>query len=207
VVTPLCFPNIALAKFHALGKTVKYDGLKEEVYLAEYRPCNNPIEQLNISKDKIIVVVRPPATMALYHRFPNDLFYEAVQHILHDRDVAMVAFPRSKEQRKILESFSDTKLKIPEKAVDGRDMLHHADMVLSAGGTMNREAAVLGVPAYTVFKGRIGAADRSLIAMGRIVPIRSKDDFKRIVIQKAKQKRPLVNPNVRKTLINIILQH
>ncbi|MGB3477685.1 MAG: DUF354 domain-containing protein, partial [bacterium] len=206
VVTPVCFPDAALLRFNALGKTVKYEGLKEEVYLVEHRSCNNPLEQLNISKDKVIVIVRPPATMALYHRFKNDLFYETVHHILQNRDVAMIAFPRSVEQRKIFESFGDPKLTIPQKAVDGRDMLHYADMVLSAGGTMNREAGVLGVPAYTVFKGKIGAADKSLIALGRIVPIRSKDDFKKIVIQKAKQKISLVNPNVRKALINIILE-
>lgn len=206
VVTPLCFPDRALIKFNALEKVIRYEGLKEEVYLADYTCCNNPLEQLNVNNEKVIVVVRPPATMALYHRFANDLFYETVQYILNNDNTEMIAFPRSEEQRKIFQSFGDSKLIIPPKAVDGRDILHHADLVLSAGGTMNREAGVLGVPAYTVFKGKIGAADKSLIAMGRIVPIRSRGDFDKISIQKAKQKISLANSNVRTTLINIILQ-
>ena len=206
VVTPLCFPDEALRKFNAVGKTLKYDGLKEEVYLNERCSGRNPLKYLGLQDDKVIIIVRPPATMALYHRFTNDLFYDAVQYLLEDEKTIMIAFPRSKDQQEIFKSLSKLNLVVPEKPCDGRDLLHYADMVLSAGGTMNREAGVLGVPAYTIFKGKIGAADRSLIDMGRIIPIKSKEDFGKIVIKKAKRQTPLVNPDVRKRLVNIILQ-
>jgi predicted glycosyltransferase len=204
VVTPLCFPDSALKKFNALQKTVKYNGLKEEVYLYAHRFDRDIKKKLGIDDDSIVTVVRPPATMALYHRFANDLFYEAVQYILQYDNIKMVALPRSAQQQAIFESFADPRIIIPDKAVDGRDLLHFSDIVLSAGGTMNREAGILGIPAYTVFKGKIGAADKYLIDRGRIITIKNSDDFRKIIIQKAMRKKPLTGSNIRKELVDII---
>lgn len=205
VVIPQCFPDEALTKFNAVEKAVKYEGLKEQVYLSDFRTYENPLQELNIDSSKVVVIARPPATMALYHRFENDLFYDVIEHLLKDKKITMIAFPRSKEQKMFLESFGYTSLFIPPKPVDNRSLLHHTDLVISAGGTMNREAGVMGVPAYTVFKGMIGAADRYLIDLGRIIPINSKEDISKIAVRKIEHNNSLVNTNVKRTLINIIL--
>ena len=206
VVTPIHFPEESLARFGALKKTVTYDGLKEQVYLSSYQPDRDFRKCLDLDAQRIIVTVRPPATMALYHRFENTFFYDVVKSLTKHRDVTVIAIPRVLEQRGIFESFGSDRLIIPDSALDGRDLVYHSDLVISAGGTMTREAAVMGTPAYTLFRGRIGAVDKYLIKLGRIVPILCKEDTDKIKITKIDKKKVLSNPSVTTTILHYILQ-
>jgi len=205
VVTPTFFPDKALSRFGALNKTIKFDGLKEQVYLSDFRPEQGFLHSLDIDENKIIVTTRPPATMALYHRFEHDFFYEVVKHLLRNKDVIVIAVPRSEEQRETLQSLELPNLIIPEKALDGRNLLFYSDIVVSAGGTMNREAAVLGTPAYTVFKGRIGAVDQYLIDQGRITPIHSYDGVAKVRIEKKDRRSVLADKTLTSHITDLIL--
>ncbi len=205
VVTPACFPDEFLIKYGAIHKTFKFDGLKEQLYLSDFQPDQDFLNSLNIDKNKIIVVARPPATMALYHRFENDLFYDVIKYILKNKEVIMIVMPRSENQRFSLMSINESNLIIPEEVLDGRDLMCCSDIVISAGGTMNREAAILGIPAYTVFKGNMGAVDKYLIDLGRIVPIENLNDVKKIYIQKNLKKDTLINTNLTTNLVDLIL--
>jgi hypothetical protein len=72
---------------------------------------------------------------------------------------------------------------VPERAIDAQSLIAFADLVVSAGGTMNREAVALGTPVFTTFAGRMGGVDEALIADGRlrvladpaVLPLRKRD--------------------------------
>jgi predicted glycosyltransferase len=87
--------------------------------------------------------------------------------------VHAVVLPRTREQRDAVRAAGLPSLLVPERAVDALSLVAGADLVVSAGGTMNREAVALGVPVYTTFAGRLGAVDEALIASGRLLPLTS----------------------------------
>ncbi len=204
VVTPAVFPDDALSKYGASHKVIKYDGLKEQVYLSDFEPQHNVLDHLDIDSEKIIVIARPPATMALYHQFENAFFYEIVKYLIKKKDVVVIALPRSGAQRETLKSLESSRLVIPEKAVDGRSLVYYSDIVLSAGGTMNREAAVLGVPAYTAFIGKIGAVDKYLINLGRIKLIKNFEDIEKIPLRKKEKKNVLKDHSITQQILKYI---
>ncbi len=207
VVTPYVFPEKSLIRHGGLNKNIKFDGLKEQVYLSDFEPDPYFLQSLGIDNSQVIVAARPPATMALYHRFENTLFYEVLYYLARQKNTTVIVFPRSEAQRIELKTMEDMKLIIPETALDGRNLLYHSDIVISAGGTMNREAAVLGTPAYTLFKGQIGAVDRYLIDSGRIVQIRDSADFKLIKVEKKKRADMLRKPGLKRDIVNIICEN
>jgi uncharacterized protein len=154
----------------------KYSGIKEDVYVPEFKPDPSIITQLQLNAD-VIVTVRPPATEAHYHNPEAEVLFETLmEHICSTKGVKAVLLPRNGAQkRKIVADhprwFEDSKVIIPEEVVDGLNLLWHSDLAVSGGGTMNREAAALGVPVYSIFRGKIGAVDRSLQVQGRLVLI------------------------------------
>jgi predicted glycosyltransferase len=143
-----------------------YPGLKEQVALADFEPDPSVLDDLSLERERLIVVMRPPATMSLYHRgLHNTVFDEALTAVL-DQGAQVVLLPRTPAQA---EGFARVPgIVIPARPVDGPSLVWSADAVISAGGTMNREAAVLGVPTWTTFAGELGAVDRQLVAEGRM---------------------------------------
>jgi predicted glycosyltransferase len=131
VIVPRAFPDASLRRFGARARKVRrYNGTKEDVYLADFKPdpeFNLQLRALGVESTDVLIVVRPPAREALYHRFENELFYAA---------------------------HATPSFIVPERALDGANLIAAADLVVSAGGTMNREAAALGVPAATIYAGR-----------------------------------------------------
>jgi uncharacterized protein len=126
------------------------------------------LDELALDPARPIVVVRPPPEVSLYHRFQNDLFAAVLDH-LHSAaaDGAQpVVLPRVDSQREELQRVPG--FIVPQRAIDAQSLIAHADLVISAGGTMNREAVALGTPVYTTFEGRLGAVDERLIAEGRL---------------------------------------
>ncbi|MBA2506073.1 MAG: DUF354 domain-containing protein [Thermoleophilaceae bacterium] len=172
VLVPEAFPESSLRRCGAaLRKVRRYAGLKEEIYLTGFEPDRGVLEELGIDPAKVLAVVRPPPDGALYHRMTNDRFEEILRMIDSEPGVEAVLLPRSAAQR---ERFgAEFGLRIPAGAIDGPSLVALADLVVGAGGTMNREAAVLGTPAYSLFAGEMGAVDRDLIGRGTLTDLRA----------------------------------
>jgi uncharacterized protein len=79
--------------------------------------------------------------------------------------------PRTDLQRQTVRSLRFPSLIVPDGAVDAQSLIALADLVVSAGGTMNREAVALGTPVYTTYGGRLGGVDEQLIREGRLRPL------------------------------------
>jgi predicted glycosyltransferase len=149
-------------------RIVRYPGLKEEYYLHDFEPDATILQQLGVNPQSIVVVLRPAPEVTLYHRVQNPLVDELVQTLAAREDVTLVIVPRTAEQRERYAADPRPNVFVPQRAVDGLSLIAAADMVIGAGGTMNREAVALGTPAYTLFAGRLGAVDERLIAEGRL---------------------------------------
>jgi hypothetical protein len=172
VVVPDAIPPGRLAQYGVRPpKLLQYPGLKEEYYLADFEPDPGVVEALGISRDRILVVLRPPPDVSLYHRHANPLFPRVLRALGRCEDVAAVVLPRTDEQREYVRSLALHSVVLPEHAVDAQSLIAEADLVVSAGGTINREAVALGVPVYTTFGGRLGGVDQALIGDGRLVPL------------------------------------
>jgi uncharacterized protein len=171
VVVPDLIPAERLYRYGARGKIAAYPGLKEEYYLADFEPDPAILAQLSLDPAQPIVVVRTPPAVSLYHRFENDLFGEVLSRL---RGTQTVVLPRTDEQR--AELVSDGGFIVPERAIDAQSLIAYADLMVSAGGTMNREAVALSTPVFTVFEGRLGAVDERLIADGRLRRLQRADE-------------------------------
>jgi uncharacterized protein len=204
VIVPEPFPIELINKYGAKKKTVIYPGVKEQVYLSDFNPDYDFRKKEGIPDHVPLVVIRPPAPWTAYHRFENDLFDKLLYHITSLNDLFILFLPR-------LESQADSVRHLPgitiaDHVYDGPDLMYHADMVISGGGTMNRESAVIGTTTKTVFKGKLGAVDRYLIEKGRMEHVRTIKDIHRIAIQKDKRKKTLLNgSNSLNTIVDEIL--
>ena len=200
VLVPSAIPEEALAPYGMRPpKLVRYPGLKEEYYLADHAIDDGVLPELGLDPARLIAVVRPPPEVTLYHRGAStDLFARTLERLLGAPEVQTVVLPRTAEQRSALSGGAAI---VPEHAIDGPSLVAAADLVISAGGTMNREAAALGVPAYTPFAARLGAVDRRLIEEGRLRRLESPDD---IVLERRIRDAPppLRDPEV---LVDLIL--
>ncbi len=164
VVVPDAIPPERLYQYGARGKIRAYEGLKEEYYLADFEPDPAVLQELGLDSAQPIVVLRTPPDVSLYHRFENDLFAQVLERV---RGAAQaVVLPRTAEQRAELARAGG--FIVPERAIDAPSLVAFADTVVSAGGTMNREAVALGTPVYTTFEGRLGAVDELLLREGRL---------------------------------------
>jgi predicted glycosyltransferase len=172
VVVPQAIPPERLERYGARPpKLAQYPGLKEEYYLADFEPDRAVLEPLAIDPARVLVVLRPPPDVSLYHRHSNPLFPQTVDFLGRHEEVQAIVLPRTEEQRAYVESLALPSLVVPKRAVDAQSLIALADLVVSAGGTMNREAAALGVPVWTTYGGRLGGVDEELIRQGRLKPL------------------------------------
>ncbi len=172
VVVPDAIPSERLRRYGAAGKVRAYPGLKEEYYLADLEPDGAVLDELGLDPGAPIAVVRTPPEVSLYHRFEHDIFGAILTRLREQGQV--VVLPRTPEQRRELTSAGG--FVVPENAIDGPSLVALADLVVSAGGTMNREAVALGTPVWTTFEGRLGAVDELLIEQGRLRRIERPQD-------------------------------
>jgi predicted glycosyltransferase len=163
VVVPDAIPTGRLVRYGVKGKVRPYPGLKEEYYLADFEPDEAVLGELGLDPRQPIFVVRTPPVVSLYHRFENELFAGVLARLQGSQTVVL---PRIESQREELSSAGG--FIVPAHAIDAQSLIAHADLVISAGGTMNREAVALGTPVWTTFEGRLGALDELLIADGRM---------------------------------------
>jgi uncharacterized protein len=169
VIVPDAIPQDRLDRLGArTAKVRRYDGLKEEYYLQAFSPDEAVLEQLELDRARVLVVVRTPPEVSLYHRHGNPLFADVLERLGDDEAVQAVVLPRTREQRESIRARGLPSLVVPEHAIDAQSLVALSDLVVSAGGTMNREAVALGVPVYTTFAGRLGAVDSGLVNEGRL---------------------------------------
>jgi predicted glycosyltransferase len=172
VVVPDAIPPERLRKYGAKPpKLAQYPGLKEEYYLSDFEPDASLLERFGVDPARVLVVLRPPPDVSLYHRQSNPLFPMTLEHLGSLDNVHAFVLPRTEEQREFVRELRLPSVILPETAVDAQSLIALADVVVSAGGTMNREAAALGVPVYTTYGGRLGGVDEELIREGRLKPL------------------------------------
>jgi predicted glycosyltransferase len=169
VVVPEAIPPERLDRYGARRKLQRYAGLKEEYYLADFAPDAAVLDELGVDATQPLAVVRTPPSVSLYHRFENDLFGDVLRTLREQAQV--VVLPRVDAQREELARAGG--FIIPERAIDAQSLIAFSDVVVSAGGTMNREAVALGTPVFTTFEGRLGAVDEWLIREGRLKKLAS----------------------------------
>jgi predicted glycosyltransferase len=209
VIVPRAFPAAELRKYGAgMRKVSRYDGTKEDVYLANfvaYGGFAETLHKLNIASDDVLVVARPPAHEALYHRFENELFDKLIEHLNAQSATRIIFLPRSKTQRDEYEGRALANLVLPREALDGANLIAAADLVVSAGGTMNREAAALGVPAISVYAGKWAAIDEELVREGRLRRVSSAEEVEGLRVPKKSGLNLRRADGVRDEIIRLIL--
>jgi hypothetical protein len=172
VVVPEAIPEERLTRFGVKPpKLLRYPGLKEEYYLADFEPDPAALDALGVDRERVLVVLRPPPDVSLYHRHANPLFARTLDHLGALDTVHAVVLPRTEAQREFVQRLALPSVIVPDRAVDAQSLIALADVVVSAGGTMNREAAALGVPVHTTFGARLGGVDEELIREGRLKPL------------------------------------
>jgi predicted glycosyltransferase len=187
-----------------------YSGIKEDVYAGEFKPDPSLAHELQLNGSQIVATVRPPANEAHYHNPESDqLFAEFMNWICETPGIKAVLLPRNKSQEAQMKQnspqwFNGSKVVIPKKAVDGLNLLWHSDLVVSGGGTMNREAAALGIPVYSIFRGKTGAVDRQLESEGRLTMIQSVAEVKKKIALKQRPKHHSPESRPRQALQDII---
>ena len=180
VIVPDIIPDdsVRSRKNHIL----KYRGIKEDVYVPSFKAIPSIRNELGLTDQDMVVTLRPPASEANYHRPESDeLFHVAMEYLKSQPNIKIVLLPRNAHQeaevrQRWADLISQRRVIIPERVVDGLNLIWFSDFVISGGGTMNREAAALGVPVYSIFRGKIGAVDRYLSEQGRLTLIECPQD-------------------------------
>jgi len=208
IIVPASFPAARLRRYGAaVGKVRRYQGTKEDVYLADFQ--TDPLFaarlcELGVNPDNVLVLMRPPAHDALYHRFRNTLFDEALTMLLAKDNVQVILLPRNEAQRS--EYARVERLVIPAAPLDGANLIAASDLVISAGGTINREAAALGVPAASIYAGRWAAVDEELIKEGRLRRISSSDEVRNLPVQKKGSLNPRRSRAVIEEIVRLVFE-
>lgn len=194
------------------SKIIKYPGIKEHIYVMDLMNNGSTLQDLALDQNKIIITIRPPAIDAHYHIQQdggNELFYEALKHFSQFNNTTIIVLARTKFQQEEITKFikkngNSNNILFPAKAQNGIVLIWNSDIIIGGGGTMNREAAVLEVPAYSIFQGKLGAVDRYLSETGRLKLIQSKHDLEQIKLTK-RQRLPKPQLNQNKELIDFIV--
>ncbi|MDQ3866669.1 MAG: DUF354 domain-containing protein [Actinomycetota bacterium] len=170
ILLPAPLPLASVRRQGAVARKVeRYDGLKEELYLGDFEPDPDVLASVGLERDgAVIVVLRAPPSRAVYHRFDNPVFDQALRELVARDDVRCVVLTRHPEQREVVAALGAANLVVPERAVDARSLMYAADLVVGAGGTMTREAALLRVPTVSVFAGKPPCVDIWLERHGRL---------------------------------------
>jgi hypothetical protein len=182
VVIPDLIPDDAVGT--DCNRVLRYPGIKEDVYVHRFRPDARIRTELGLTDDHLVVTLRPPANEAHYHNPESEALFDAIIRLLSDTPRSkVILLPRNERQGASIREawphlFAAGKILIPGRALDGLNLIWHSDLVISGGGTMNREAAALGVPVYSIFRGKIGAVDRYLADRGRLVLLETVADVR-----------------------------
>lgn len=203
-------PEVIAGESLSAKYVLRYPGIKEDVYVPDFSPDPSVRSELGITDADVVVTIRPPATEAHYHNPEGEgLFNDVMALVLEAPETKIILLPRNEKQGRFLMQknpswFAQGRTVIPARAVDGLNLIHFSDLVISGGGTMNREAAAMGVPAYSIFRGPLGVLDRFLEAEGRLTMIRSSDTIPKTVKLERREKRTTFESGPRPALQRII---
>ena len=189
VLVPEAFPKDLLDKYGAGRKSLSYPGVKEQIYLADFEPQPDYLQKESLPCDRPLVVIRPPAPWTAYHRFENDIFDQLLHRLDAEASAYLLFLPRLASQADSVRALPN--IHVATKVYDGPNLLYYATLAISGGGTMNREAAVLGTCTYTIFKGKLGAVDRYLIEKGRMTQLQTEADLAQVQTSSA-QRLPML---------------
>jgi len=207
IIVPTSFPAKRLRSYGAaVGKVRRYHGTKEDVYLAGFQPdplFGAQLCALGVNPDNVLVLMRPPAHDALYHRFQNTLFDDALEMLQGNESVQVILLPRNEAQRA---EYSGRRLIIPSAPLDGANLIAASDLVISAGGTINREAAALGVPAFSIYAGKWASVDEELVKEGRLQRISNSAELNKLRVSKKETADPRRSLEVIDEVVRHILQ-
>jgi uncharacterized protein len=209
VMTPAVIPFSKLASYGLTrSKHSVYQGLKEEVYVSDFTPDPAFAKVLRHEPDMILITVRPPSHTAHYKSDQSFTLFAGIMALLTSRhDVRVLFTPRSKRQAEEIRSaawFNADRMTLIESPVSGLDLLYHSDLVIGGGGTMNREAAVLGVPVISIFKGDPGAVDEWLTQEGKLVSVNAAEEVIPFIRKREKTQAPGINSRVKEEILGLI---
>jgi uncharacterized protein len=211
VMVPELIPNSAIRTDK--DTVLRYPGIKEDVYVPTLKPDPGILAELGLGGNDVIVTARPPANEAHYYNPESSTLFNAAMDVLSSTPgVRIVMLPRNAKQGSAIRDswpqlFSNGTMVIPERAIDGLNLVWHSDLVISGGGTMNREAAALKVPVYSVFRGTIGAVDRYLASCGRLVLLESVEDVRSKLVVMRRDKSAVTPQLTQKDALGTIVNH
>ena len=191
-------------------KIIHYPGIKEDVYVPEFKPDPSIKAELGLNPQDVIATIRPPATEAHYHNPESEfLFSEVISTLGNTERVTMVILPRNDRQAVHIRStwpdyIRSGKIKIPTKVINGLNLIWHSDLVISGGGTINREAAALGIPVYSIFRGKLGAIDNYLSQIGKLRIITNDKEVRHKIKITSRKQSPLANQGASAALKKIV---
>jgi hypothetical protein len=210
LLLPETIPTVTLERQHInMKKVIRYPGFKENVYLSGWRNSPEVMDELELDPSRLIITVRPPATWAHYQDpFSEVLFRALVERLRGDRDAQVIVLPRTQEQGERLKSsygMRSAPFRVSDKSVDALSLMANSDAVLSGGGTMAREAAILGTPAYSLFAGKPGAVDAALERDGKLTILRKIEEVRNLRFEKSSRSFRFNSADARTG--EVILQH
>jgi len=210
IIVPTSFPAPRLRHYGARpGKVRRYHGTKEDIYLADFQPdptFGARLCELGVNTDNVLVLMRPPAHDALYHRFHNVLFDEALATLLTNENVQVILLPRNESQRAAYAPKAGESLIIPALPLNGANLIAASDLVISAGGTINREAAALGVPAASIYAGKWASVDEELVNEGRLKRVSNSTELCNLLIEKKQTANPRRSVDVIDEVVRLIFE-
>jgi hypothetical protein len=154
-----------------IQKVLRYDGFKEELYLEDFVPTMRVRELLGIPAEAILVTVRPPSMVGNYHDPKSEELYRScLDHFASVPQAVCLIVNRTPAEASLVsrEIRHLSNVRVLDRPVDGLQLLWNSDIVVSGGGTMNRESALLGVPTYSIFTGKRPFLDQMLHEQGRL---------------------------------------
>ena len=185
LLVPFPIPKVTWGKYS--NRVEHYPGLKEELYLCNFKPTSDGFETLE-TIDKVKILFRPEGPFSHYRSSQSKILYNAILEFVSSQPEGfLVLMPRDKDQSNDLVYICKKKgiqYWLPDEVVDGPALISKVDVMISGGGTMTREAAVMGVPSYSFFCGKWGAVDRYLETKGKLFRISSPDDLKVVQLEK-----------------------
>jgi len=190
------------------NKIIKYDGLKEQMVLKDYNFDKNIFDKINFPKNslkKYKILLRPPATMALYHRnIKNQLYLDLINYLSNKKNLIVIFMPRTKIQLNEIQSKNLSNFLIVNKTIDGPSLIKQVDLVISGGGTMNREAVALNKPVYSILALKLGGVDKYLIKNKYLIKLNSIEEFK---LLKNKNNKINIKYTTPKQMCDLILKN
>lgn len=189
------------------AKVKHYPGLKEELYIGDFEADKDILAKLGIDRapETVVVVARTPPSRATYHRFANSLFGAALEAVCSHPSAFCVVLARHPGELAELRRLSLPRLTVPTTAIDSRSLIYASDLMIGAGGTMTREAALLGIPTWTLFAGKPPAVDLWLERAGMLSRLESVDQLR--IAPRGSRPHPLAILADRATAIQRVFLH